>query len=179
MTTAEIIEQLRRSFELIRDERNLYANTATRIGNAFLSLLELFSNVSGLADQFKDIFLSSKENDIAEGIITFLNGLKVGNTGTYGIGGNGDAELNNIQGDSMNVVNAVVSGLLRAASAVINSLSSQSITTESLTVTGAAHFFTLIIDELPAWISWMRYRRVFTVSHGVLRMVRRRYTTSS
>lgn len=148
MTTAEIIEQLRRSFELIRDERNLYANTATRIGNAFLSLLELFSNVSGLADQFKDIFLSSKENDIAEGIITFLNGLKVGNTGTYGIGGNGDAELNNIQGDSMNVVNAVVSGLLRAASAVINSLSSQSITTELLTVTGAAHFFTLIIDEL-------------------------------
>ena len=148
MTTAEIIEQLRQSFELIRDERNLYANTATRIGNAFLSLLELFSNVSGLADQFKDIFLSSKENDIAEGIITFLNGLKVGNAGNYGIDGNGDAELRNINGNSVTVVEAIVSGLLRATSAVINSLVSGNITTQSLTVTGAAHFFSLIIDEL-------------------------------
>lgn len=148
MTTAEIIEQLRQSFELIRDERNLYANTATRIGNAFLSLLELFSNVSGLADQFKDIFLSSKENDIAEGIITFLNGLKVGKTGNYGIDGNGDAELHDINGNKVTVVEAVVSGLLRATSAVINSLVSGNITTQSLTVTGAAHFFSLIIDEL-------------------------------
>lgn len=148
MTTAEIIEQLRQSFELIRDERNLYANTATRIGNAFLSLLELFSNVSGLADQFKDIFLSSKENDIAEGIITFLNGLKVGETGNYGIDGNGDAELRNINGNTVTVVEAIVSGLLRATSAVINSLVSGNITTQSLTVTGAAHFFSLIIDEL-------------------------------
>ena len=148
MTTAEIIEQLRQSFELIRDERNLYANTATRIGNAFLSLLELFSNVSGLADQFKDIFLSSKENDIAEGIITFLNGLKVGKTGNYGIDGNGDAELHDINGNTVTVVEAIVSGLLRATSAVINSLVSGNITTQSLTVTGAAHFFSLIIDEL-------------------------------
>ena len=148
MTTAEIIEQLRQSFELIRDERNLYANTATRIGNAFLSLLELFSNVSGLADQFKDIFLSSKENDIAEGIITFLNGLKVGKTGNYSIDGNGDAELHDINGNKVTVVEAVVSGLLRATSAVINSLVSGNITTQSLTVTGAAHFFSLIIDEL-------------------------------
>jgi len=148
MTTAEIIEQLRQSFELIRDERNLYANTATRIGNAFLSLLELFSNVSGLADQFKDIFLSSNENDIAEGIITFLNGLKVGKTGNYGIDGNGDAELRNINGNSVTVVEAMVSGLLRATSAVINSLVSENISTQSLTVTGAAHFFSLIIDEL-------------------------------
>ncbi len=148
MTTAEIIEQLRQSFELIRDERNLYANTATRIGNAFLSLLELFSNVSGLADQFKDIFLSSKENDIAEGIITFLNGLKVGKTGNYGIDGNGDAELHDINGNKVTVVEAVVSGLLRATSAMINSLVSGNITTQSLTVTGAAHFFSLIIDEL-------------------------------
>ncbi len=148
MTTAEIIEQLRQSFELIRDERNLYANTATRIGNAFLSLLELFSNVSGLADQFKDIFLSSKENDIAEGIITFLNGLKVGKTGNYGFDGNGDAELHDINGNKVTVVEAVVSGLLRATSAVINSLVSGNITTQSLTVTGAAHFFSLIIDEL-------------------------------
>ncbi|MBO5601154.1 MAG: hypothetical protein J5957_00915 [Prevotella sp.] len=148
MTTAEIIEQLRQSFELIRDERNLYANTATRIGNAFLSLLELFSNVSGLADQFKDIFLSSKENDIAEGIISFLNGLKVGKTGNYGIDGNGDAELHDINGNKVTVVEAVVSGLLRATSAVINSLVSGNITTQSLTVTGAAHFFSLIIDEL-------------------------------
>lgn len=148
MTTAEIIEQLRQSFELIRDERNLYANTATRIGNAFLSLLELFSNVSGLADQFKDIFLSSKENDIAEGIITFLNGLKVGKTGNYGIDGNGDAELHDINGNKVTVVEAVVSGLLRATSAVINSLVSENISTQSLTVTGAAHFFSLIIDEL-------------------------------
>ncbi len=39
-----------------------------------------------------DKFLSKKEDDAAEGLITFLKGLKVGN-GTYGIGADGAAQL--------------------------------------------------------------------------------------
>lgn len=39
MATTAATEELKRIFETIRDERSMYANTATRIGNAFLSLL--------------------------------------------------------------------------------------------------------------------------------------------
>ena len=37
--STQVIEQLRALFTSIRDERRTYANTATRIGNAFLALL--------------------------------------------------------------------------------------------------------------------------------------------
>ena len=56
-------------FEGIRDERRLQANTANRIGNAFLSLLHF------CADETSDAFLSRKHDDAAEGMITFLRGL--------------------------------------------------------------------------------------------------------
>ena len=56
-------------FEGIRDERRLQANTANRIGNAFLSLLHF------CADETSEAFLSRKHDDAAEGMITFLRGL--------------------------------------------------------------------------------------------------------
>ena len=56
-------------FEGIRDERRLQANTATRIGNAFLSLLHF------CADETSDKYLSRQHDDAAEGMITFLRGL--------------------------------------------------------------------------------------------------------
>ena len=56
-------------FEGIRDERRLQANTANRIGNAFLSLLHF------CADETSDRYLSRKHDDAAEGMITFLRGL--------------------------------------------------------------------------------------------------------
>ena len=56
-------------FEGIRDERRLQANTASRIGNAFLSLLHF------CAEETSDQYLSRKHDDAAEGLITFLRGL--------------------------------------------------------------------------------------------------------
>ena len=39
MADTDYMQQLRQMFEGIRDERRVYSNTATRIGNAFLALL--------------------------------------------------------------------------------------------------------------------------------------------
>ena len=60
---------LRPAFERIRDERRTAANTATRIGNAFLSIIPFL-------DRTLDIFLSKIEDDRAEGFIEFMRGLK-------------------------------------------------------------------------------------------------------
>ena len=61
-------KQLVNILESIRDERTKGANTARRIGNAFLSLLEYASTTN-------DEKLSSVHDDIARGLITFANGL--------------------------------------------------------------------------------------------------------
>ncbi len=65
------INNLREAFEAIRDERIKHANTAHRIGNAFLSLLDYASS----ADNDK---LSAINDDTAHGLITFLKGIKIG-----------------------------------------------------------------------------------------------------
>lgn len=65
------IDDIRSSFEAIRDERVKHANTARRIGNAFLSLLDYAS----AADNDK---LSAINDDTAHGLITFLKGIKIG-----------------------------------------------------------------------------------------------------
>lgn len=59
--------KIREIFEAIRDEKVKHANTAKRIGNAFLSLFNYAA-----ADDEK---LSSVYNDTAHGIITFAKGL--------------------------------------------------------------------------------------------------------
>ena len=59
--------KIREIFEAIRDEKVKHANTAKRIGNAFLSLFNYAA-----ADDEK---LSSVYNDNAHGIITFAKGL--------------------------------------------------------------------------------------------------------
>lgn len=66
------ISKIREAFEGIRDERVKHANTASRIGNAFLSLLDYASS----ADNDK---LSAINDDTAHGLITFLKGIKIGN----------------------------------------------------------------------------------------------------
>jgi len=65
------INKIREAFEGIRDERVKHANTARRIGNAFLSLLDYASS----ADNDK---LSAINDDTAHGLITFLKGIKIG-----------------------------------------------------------------------------------------------------
>lgn len=62
-------EALQTQFEGIRDERRLQANTAYRIGNAFLSLLHF------CADETSDKYLSKQHDDAAKGMIKFMRGL--------------------------------------------------------------------------------------------------------
>ena len=62
-------EALQSQFEGIRDERRLAANTAYRIGDAFLSLLHF------CADETSDKYLSKQHDDAAKGLITFMRGL--------------------------------------------------------------------------------------------------------
>ena len=62
------INSIRTQFEGIRDERRTAANTAVRIGNAFLALL-------GIVEEWSTKFLSKVEADQAQGLITFLSGL--------------------------------------------------------------------------------------------------------
>lgn len=75
------IDNLREAFEAIRDERIKHANTATRIGNAFLSLLDYAAN----ADEDK---LSAIHDDTAHGLITFLKGIKIGKDFSFDRSGN-------------------------------------------------------------------------------------------
>ena len=125
LTPTEALQQLRMLYEGIRDERHTYANTATRIGNAFLALL---SYIAGAPFLRKDV------DDTASGLITLLKGLKVGEGKKYGIDAEGLATLLKVIADS----------------GVIGTLTSEEASIRNLTVTGAAHFFRLIIDEIKA-----------------------------
>lgn len=69
-------EILRNDFETIRDENLAGANTAKRIGKAFLDLLKLLSSVVGN-------FLRRDVDDEAEGHITFKKGLTSKDDATF------------------------------------------------------------------------------------------------
>ena len=73
---------LEQTFEGIRDERRLYANTAYRIGTAFLSLLHFVTEVKD------DRYLSRLEDDTAQGLITFLKGIKISKLFSFDQDGN-------------------------------------------------------------------------------------------
>lgn len=75
------INNLREAFEAIRDERIKHANTATRIGNAFLSLLDYAANAA-------EDKLSAIHDDTARGLITFLKGIKIGKDFSFDRSGN-------------------------------------------------------------------------------------------
>lgn len=62
-------DKLQQDFEQIRDERRKSANTAERIGNAFLSLLHFITEVEDKR------YLSREHDDTAGGLITFAKGL--------------------------------------------------------------------------------------------------------
>ena len=61
---------LRQQFEGIRDERRTSANTATRIGNALLALLDVIGNLD-----LDDKYISKTHDDEAAGLISFRKGL--------------------------------------------------------------------------------------------------------
>ena len=93
-TLAQKVEVLRREYETIRDETKAGANTATRIGKAFLDLLSLIG-------QYDDIYLHAYEEDVANELIKFMKGAEFG---TYAKGlsgaridGYGDAEFRKLE----------------------------------------------------------------------------------
>lgn len=69
---------LRELFTKIRDERGSHANTANRIGSAFLALLDYVLNAP---------FLRKDKEDVAAGEITFLRGLKIGDYSSVSLTG--------------------------------------------------------------------------------------------
>lgn len=69
---------LRELFTKIRDERGSHANTANRIGSAFLALLDYVLNAP---------FLRKDKEDVAAGEVTFLRGLKIGDYSSVSLTG--------------------------------------------------------------------------------------------
>lgn len=94
MSRKAVIEALRKRYEEIRDERRMYANTATRIGDAFLSLLSFFEATT-------DVFLRKDGPDSTSFLISFLKGIAF--TGKYGISGQGEAVLKSMKLDGAEI----------------------------------------------------------------------------
>ena len=69
------IDQLRELFEAIRDENRMHANTATRVGNAFLSLLDFVSSFSS------DKYLRKDIPDSTRHLLSLLGGAVFGSEG--------------------------------------------------------------------------------------------------
>ena len=97
---------LQTQFEGIRDERRLQANTAYRIGSAFLSLLhfasdEMHTTIEELLKKIEDKYLSKVKDDEAAGLITFLRGLRVG--AGYKFDENGDIIASDIDASNLNI----------------------------------------------------------------------------
>lgn len=104
---------LQTQFEGIRDERRLQANTAYRIGTAFLSLLhfasdEMHTTIEELLKKIEDKYLSKVKDDEAAGLITFLRGLRVG--AGYKFDENGDIISHDIEAHDINANDLSVGG---------------------------------------------------------------------
>lgn len=97
---------LQTQFEGIRDERRLQANTAYRIGTAFLSLLhfasdEMHTTIEELLKKIEGKYLSKAKDDEAAGLITFLRGLRVG--AGYKFDENGDVFSHDVDTSELHV----------------------------------------------------------------------------
>jgi hypothetical protein len=104
---------LQTQFEGIRDERRLQANTAYRIGTAFLSLLhfasdEMHTTIEELLKKIEGKYLSKVKDDEAAGLITFLRGLRVG--AGYKFDENGDINANDIAAHDINANDLSIGG---------------------------------------------------------------------
>lgn len=109
-------------------DSDFITRTVNSVSNSFASVGGSSSIDEGaLKVMGSRMFLSKTTNDTAQGIITFLKGLKIGSDGKYYIDANGKAALMNL---------------------IVDLISAGEIRTEYLTVTKAAHFFKLIVDEM-------------------------------
>ena len=122
--------KLEKDFAAIRDERGTQANTANRIGSAFLSLLSYIGSAA---------FLRKDVPDTAEQVMTFLKGI-VAKAVSYFQGIENRGDINN-HGDITNKGNINNTGDIT---------NTGSIMTNNLTVTGKATFFELEIQKAKA-----------------------------
>lgn len=134
--------KLEKDFAAIRDERGTQANTANRIGSAFLSLLSYIGSAAFLR---KDVI------DTAEQVMTFLKGI-VAKAVSYfqGIVNKGDIKNDGDITNTGNISNAgdiTNTGNISNAGGITNT---GNIMTKNLTVTGKATFFELEILKAKA-----------------------------
>lgn len=122
--------KLEKDFAAIRDERGTQANTANRIGSAFLSLLSYIGSAA---------FLRKDVPDTAEQVMTFLKGIVAKAVSFFqGIVNKGDIKND---GDITNTGNIHNTGDITNSGNII---------TNNLTVTGKATFFELEIQKAKA-----------------------------
>ena len=91
---------LRDLFTKIRDERGTHANTANRIGSAFLALLDKFDNSP---------FIHKDKEDVDPYLLTLLQGVVFGENGENYVNGNGDAKLADVVVDRLHDKNSTPS----------------------------------------------------------------------
>lgn len=147
---------LQTQFEGIRDERRLQANTAYRIGTAFLSLLhfasdEMHTTIEELLKKIEGKYLSKVKDDEAAGLITFLRGLRVG--AGYKFDENGDIISHDVEANDLNVGgNSVFAGDLSSPDFVAGFLTGKGWRLKNEPVENAAGIlenkYTLELDNL-------------------------------
>lgn len=91
---------LRELFTKIRDERGTNANTANRIGSAFLALLDKFDNSP---------YIHKDKEDVDPYLLTLLQGVVFGENGESYVRGNGDAKLSDVVVDRIHDKNSTPS----------------------------------------------------------------------
>lgn len=88
-----IKEQLIQSANIVKDEFRPGANTATRIGNLFLQIIDALVDI----EQVDSSYLSKTKEDIAQELITFLSGISVGENNDASITSDGNGYFKNLK----------------------------------------------------------------------------------
>lgn len=99
MTKTAATEEIRRRLEAIRDETGLYANTATRIGNAFLSLLNYLCDAP---------FLRKDSDDATAYLLTLLAGCVIGESNNITLKPDGSIHCGSITVDGSALFNEII-----------------------------------------------------------------------
>lgn len=99
MVTTAATEKIRRTLEGIRDETGLYANTATRIGNAFLSLLNYLCDAP---------FLRKDSEDSTAYLLTLLAGCVIGESRNITLNPDGSIHCGSITVDGSAIFSEMV-----------------------------------------------------------------------
>lgn len=137
-------DEVRSVLEGIRDERRTAANTATRVGNAIIMLLDYLTGDDSP-------FISKEHDDTAAGVITFLKGIITDITHSSdfnSINGKGWAVTKDNQGKyTLEIDFAVIRNTLEADNANISKAAIDTITSE-ITFEKVATFLSGLITNL-------------------------------